>query len=319
MRCHRNIAAVTIPALALMLAGCAGGAAGASTPIPTATPEPTEVIPTPTATLRPPPTVTPFPTLPGGDESGGAAEAAQPAPTESAATESVVEPATATVTTAAPTQAPGSPTPSPTDTLVPTRQPSPTPMATSTSIAPAGVNLGNRLYQADFYQGWSTVDEQNIHIYLSNGVYVFQVGPQDDGFIFTGALAVDNLYASVEATPRECATRSGFGLRFRFVDVSNYYAFNIWCDGTYTVTERVDGNLHTGLAGGSLPGPLGEDTHRIGVTARDESFAVYFDNVLLDTFEDDSHPEGDVAIFAVSQSTGVISVAFDNLEVWLLR
>ncbi len=311
MRCDRII----IPMLALMLVGCMGGASGTPTVLPTATPEPTDIIPTPTSTLRPPPTVTPFPTLSGAGESASQPEVTPPTVAEG----TTASPEAPTATTAAPTQPPGSPTPTPTDTLVPTRPPSATPTATVTSIAPAGVSLGNRLYQADFYQGWETVDERNIRIYLSDGVYVFEVGPRDDGYIFTGALTVDDFYASVEVTPRECSERSGFGLRFRFVDVSNYYAFNVWCDGTYTVTAREGGNLRTGLAGGSLPEALGEDTHRLAVTARGEEFAVYFDNVLLDTFEDDTHPEGDIAIFAVSQSTGVVSVAFDNLGVWSLR
>lgn len=314
IRCKRII----IVMLAPILIGC-GGAAVTPALLPTATPEPTAIIPTPTSTMRPPPTVTPFPTLPGGEDSAEVAEATQPSTTETPGASTEAPTATTAAPTDAPTQALGSPTPSPTDTPIPTPTSSPTPTATPTSIAPAGVNLGNRLYEADFYQGWPTINESSSHIYLVNGVYLFEIGPNDAGYMTTGTIVIDNFYAAVEVTPRDCVTRGGFGLWFRFADNSNYYAFNIWCDDTYTVTGRDGGILNAGLAEGALPDVLGDETHKIAIAAVGDEFALYYDNTLLDTFEDDAHPEGDVAMFAVSQNTNVISVAFDNLEVWTLR
>ena len=321
---------IVMATVALLLAGCAGGAASTPTLLPTATPEPTQMIPTPTSTRRPPPTVTPFPTLPGAGDSAApsgitttAAASAPPAapavPSEPPTATSQPPTATTAPSTAVSTWTPRPPTLTFTPTLTATRAPSATPTATATRIAPPGVEIDERLYRADFYQGWPTVSEDGVRIYLSGGVYLFEVGPRNDGFMTTGSLTHQDFYSSVEVTPRACAAQSGFGLRFRFVDAGNYYALTVWCDDTYTVTEYANDHARTLPGGGALPEPLGEDTHKIAVTAVGDQFAVYFDNVLLGTFEDDTFPEGDMAMFAVSQSAGVVSVAFDNLEVWSLR
>lgn len=294
-----------IAILALTLTGCAGVPEAQMPPLPTATPEPTAIIPTSTATFLPPPTVTPFSTA-----TPRAAIALSPAPTDGAATLAATATPTEVVrpTVGVPTLVPRSPTPSP--------------AATEMGSVPAGVALGRLDFRADFYQGWPSVNTTTTHIRLSGGLYVFEVGPLDAGFVTTNVVDIGDFYASIEATPSECPENSGYGLLFHFVDNNNYYALNVWCNGTYSVVKRVDGLLRTGMASGSLSEELDPTTpisHQIAVLGVGDQYTIYFDGQTLETFEDNSHGEGDIAIYAISQGVGVIQVSFDNLEVWAVR
>jgi len=176
------------------------------------------------------------------------------------------------------------------------------------------------IFSADFYQGWPSIQDTSAKIYLSNGQYIFEVGPYDGRFIATTAVNRSDLYAQVEATPIECVTNGGYGLMFRFSDAGNYYLLTIFCNNSFSVVSRIGGTFAGGVAlTGTLPAGLDAaslTTHTLGVLSRANTHTLYFDGQAIASFSDDRLQQGDVAIYAVSEGSGVLKVAFDNLKVW---
>jgi hypothetical protein len=199
-------------------------------------------------------------------------------------------------------------------TILPTDEP-------SQSRPPSEANLGQVLFQADFSQGWLTIEEETATIKIMNGQYVFEVGPFDGRYISTTAVDQADLYAQIETAPQQCNEGGGYGLLFRFVDGSNYYLITIYCNDRYSLVGRVNGSLlGQALAHGTLPpGISASDPHTLGVLTQAANLSIFMDGQLLTTASDASLDTGDIALYAVSQSASISKVAFDNLEVWVVR
>ena len=299
-------AGVTL-AMLWLLAGCQSAPAQA---LPSATPLPTQAVPTTTATFLPPPTVTPYPspTMRGAD--GGAPP------------EAVSSPA------AGDTGAPASPIPvvqnTQAPTLTPSITPSPAPTATPTVSfinLPAGVSLGGTMYLSDFAAGWPSVNDPTAKIAIKNGQYAFEVGPFDGRYFTTTVLKLANLYAQVEVTPDTCPQKAGYGLMFHFQDANNYYLLTIYCDNTYTAIAKVAGSVEA-LNYGNLPSGLNAGQQgmlHLGVLARGTSYTMFLEGQNIGAFDDSQFPQGDIAIYASSQGNKALKVSFDNLKVWSVQ
>jgi len=278
----------------MSLLGCV---AESSTLLPTATLIPTQLIPTNTPTPLPPATVTPYPTI-----------------TPHAPGESVNE---------------GDATTSATEDSQPTGvAQSPSETATQAVAASAGgqgnihegLNLGQVEFSADFARGWPTVDEPTAKIEIVNGQYAFAIGPFDARFFNTSSIDASDFYAQVDTQIVQCTEGGVYGLLVRQSDPGNYYAFVLFCNNTYSVTARVNGSLLASpLAAGSLPGTDAIGAHSLGVLAQGGNLTFYLDGQELTSISDQRHTQGDVALYAASQSSNIMEVAFDNLKVWSLR
>jgi hypothetical protein len=305
---QRLTLALTVLGVAFTLAACAGQSEPGPALLPTATVQPTQAIPTPTETPLPPPTVTSFPTVTPRSETpedltaeplepGEGSE--EPAPTSESEEQPPVE-ETSAPPTSTPISAP----------------------ATSDSGLP-GVSRDRMIFAADFYQGWPTIDEANVLIRLVDGQYLFEVGPTDAARVQTTAVNQRDAYVQVEATPKACPDETGYGLIFRYVDDDNYYLVTFSCENRVTAVARVDGSFSGGtLVDDDLPAGLdaaSPQTHILGVLSEGDSHTLYLDDQVVGSFEDARHERGDVALHAISRGTGVIRVAFDNLEVWTVR
>jgi hypothetical protein len=107
---------------------------------------------------------------------------------------------------------------------------------------------------------------------------------------------------------------------FRYVDDSNYYLLTIFCDKSYTIGGMENGSIFGNRA--ALPGaldPTSSTVHRVGVLARGDDYTLYFDKQSIGTFRDVRHQKGDVGIYAMSQDSEAIRVAFGNLRVWTIN
>jgi hypothetical protein len=264
--------------------------------LPTATPAPTQVIPSSTPTPLPPPTVTPYPSV-------------------------VSDPATI-LPVEGTTEITGSPTAG--TTIATTKSPQATAGATSATTAqPAtDLNLDRKIYSADFAQGWPTQNDTTIKMGITNGQYSFAIGPFDAAFRNTGVVNQADLYAKIEVTISECPEKAGYGLRFRLAGNNDAYTFLVFCEGTYSLTGRINGSLlQSPLASGSLPGGTDAQSgiHTLSILARGNILRIYLDDVLLAEAEDSRLDTGDVALYALSEGVGIIEVAFDNLEVWTIH
>jgi hypothetical protein len=268
--------------------------------LPTATPAPTQIVPSSTPTLLPPPTVTPYPSI-------------------------VSEPATIQLTEGT-TEVTGSPAAG--TSIATTKDPQETAAATSTTrlaptAQPAGdLNLDRKIYSADFAQGWPTQNDTTVKMVIANGQYSFAIGPFDAAFRNTGVVNQADLYAKVEVTVSDCPEEAGYGLRFRLASNNDAYTFLAFCEGTYSLTGRVNGSLlQSPLASGSLPGSIDakSGTHTLSILAHGAVLRIYFDDFMLAEAQDSRLDTGDVAIYALSEGIGIIEVAFDNLEVWTIH
>jgi hypothetical protein len=205
--------------------------------------------------------------------------------------------------------------------IPPTNTPAPTSAPAGGGLP--GVSRDRMIFAADFYQGWPTIDESNVLIRLMDGQYLFEVGPTDAARVQTTAVNQRDAYVQVEVTPRACPEEAGYGLIVRYVDDDNYYLTTISCDNRVTAVARVAGSFSGGtLLDDALPAGLdaaSPQTHILGVLSQGDSHTLYFDDQVVGSFEDSRHEQGDVALHAISRGTGVIRVAFDNLEVWTVR
>lgn len=281
--------------LCIYLYGCSARPSGT---LPTATLIPTQPIPTNTPTPLPPSTVTPYPTItPQGDvsppdESVAPNDGEGVQPTSEGAGSGQSETPVPTVTTA--------------------------PVVRQGNV-PAGLNLGSVIFTADFTQGWPSVDDPTAKISIVNGQYAFAIGPFDGRFFNTSTVDQGDLYAQVDAQILECSEGGVYGLLFRQSDAGNYYAFLLFCNNTYSVISRVNGSLRSSpIVTGDLSGADASGNHSLGVLAQGDNLTFYLDGQQLATASDQRHTSGDVALYAASQSSNVMQVAFDNLKIWSL-
>ena len=299
---QRLTIALTMLGLAVTLAGCGNQSGPESALLPTATAQPTQAMPIPTETPLPPPTVTSFPTV---------------TPRSASADDRTEEP---------PEPGEGGEEPAPTadsGEQPPAEPPTNTPVAVPDDSGLPGVSRDRMIFAADFYQGWPTIDEANVLIRLVDGQYLFEVGPTDAARVQTTAVNQRDAYVQVETTPKACPEGTGYGLIFRYVDDDNYYLTTISCDNRVTTVSRVAGSFSGGtLVDDALPAGLdaaSDQVHTLGVLSEGDSHTLYLDDQVVGNFDDSEHEQGDVALHAISRGTGVIRVAFDNLEVWTVR
>ena len=298
----RNRLALAIMGVATAgLIGCAGQSGG---DLPTATPPPIMPTETMTATFLPPPTVTAFPTATQRGDSGIA-----PPPVDGS-TATPQPGAAITATPSGPTAIPT--TAAPTATL--TQPPPPIPI-------PDGTILGERVFTADFFQGWPPADFPTVKMGIVDGQYVITAGPSDAGVRNSGTVNQKDLVQQIELTLSSCPAQTGFGMRFRQKDSGSYYRISVFCDNTYAAGTVLSGSV-TIIGSGSLPSGVDASTagkHTLGVAAFNQGLTFYFDGKLVGTASEASLDQGDVAFYAFSQGPQVISVAFDNWQVWSLR
>lgn len=306
---HRRVPIFTLIIIVILLTACQGNVP--TSVLPTTTPAPDQPIPTITATVLPPPTVTAFPTAtpsdsdqtPTGEETPGEGEAEESdVPTPGGEASPEAESAEPTATEA----------PLPTSTPVPTEA----------GDGPGGVTLGQSLFVADFIQGWPTVNESSAKVGIVSGEYVFEIGPFDGRFMTTAAVNASDMFTQIETRLEGgCPEKAGYGLYFHFTDLTDYYLISLLCDNTFSATARTDGAL-VDLGSGPLPDGIDAtdaEKHTLGVVAVGSRYTLYFDEVEIGSFEDGGQESGDIAPYAFSQGENVLRVAFDNLEVWAVK
>lgn len=205
----------------------------------------------------------------------------------------------------------------------PTPEPQPT---TGYPNRPEGVldwTSGEPFYISQYDRNWPTIDDGQVHIYLSGGKYVFEINTDARRYIATDSINEDNFYTQVEINPVTCPETAGYGLFFRLQDGNNYYALTVFCNNRLTVYARAGGDLiTTPLVDTTLPSNLSANengVHVIGILALDNVFTVYFDTFEVAVFESDLHPRGDIALYAANPTYETMRVDFDNLVFWLVR
>ncbi len=184
------------------------------------------------------------------------------------------------------------------------------------------VELGVRLYDFGFEDssgGWYLEGDEGISAVLEAGQLVIQ-GLGGTARYLSGAVSIADFYATADFYPQNCPEGGAFGIAFR-AGPGVGYAFLAGCDATYRV-ERVTGQgLTATVLTGALPSApfAGAGSHhKMGVLARGSQFTVYWDDVALQDFTDSSITQPGEIGFAFVSSIEQLTVAADNLRVWIL-
>ena len=130
-------------------------------------------------------------------------------------------------------------------------------------------------------------------------------------------LVLGNFYAEIVARPSLCRGSDSYGLIVRSAGRS-YYRFILSCNGLVRA-ERVNTRgiipLHEPIRSGDVPpGAPGEVT--IGVWAVGSELRLFLNGRYQFGFSDTSYSSGALGVFALSQGTDPVSVAFSDLKVY---
>ena len=284
---HRTIFLISLTVL--LLAACAprqnvieSGVSGTLTAL-----APTAILPLdrPTSTLVPilaPPTSSPIPT---------ATSAGGPTPTESPAENATPETTSASAL--------------------------PTVAATLALEPPAA---GELIFEDKFDSPgpWSVGEVDDSNVAVSGGVMTFtQKTPGSFSFRIIGRQGGD-FYAELSAALADrCATGDRYGLMFRVQDPSNYYLYQIDCDGRYRFARYV-GGAATAIVDWTASPAIARGTaaaNTLAVTARGDTFLLIVNGTPLTTAADSAFAGGRFGLLVGANVTRNFAVLFDNLKV----
>jgi hypothetical protein len=126
-----------------------------------------------------------------------------------------------------------------------------------------------------------------------------------------------DFYAQVNTTLADrCASGDRYGLMFRVQDLSNYYAFQIDCDGRYRLmryvadasTPIIDWTPSVAIQRGA------QAANTLAVTAQGDSFLLTINATPLITATDGAFAEGRFGLMVGANFTKNFAVVFDNLQ-----
>ena len=247
------------------------------------------------------PTSTPVPTLPPTHLQPSATPGSEAAPaTEAAsATETTPGEGTATVTIAA------------------TETPSPVPTETPALDHSA---IGELIFEDPFDSSglWTLGETENSSVAIGGGVMTFtQKTPGTFSFRILGRQGGD-FHAEIDgALAKNCGSGDRYGLMFRAQDLSNYYVFQIDCDGRYRFARYVEGAV-TAIVDWT-PSPAidrgAQSANTLAVTAKGEAYAFAINGTPVATANDGIFESGRFGVTVGANVTKDFTVVFDNLKV----
>jgi hypothetical protein len=226
-------------------------------------------------------------------------------------------PADRPTSTSVPTLAP------PTATSLPTETP-PLPTVAATegpppTDTPVAGTVGELIFEDTFDNPgpWAVGDSGDSNVAVSGGVMSFaQKMPGSFSFRVIGRQGAD-FYAEVTgALAKNCGSGDFYGLMFRIQDASNYYAFQIDCDGRYRFARYV-GGAKTAIVdwtGTSAINRGAQANNTLAVTARGSTFQFAVNGTPLATADDTAFASGRFGLMVGSNVTKNFTVLFDNLR-----
>ncbi len=265
----------------------------------------------------------------------------QPLPTVTEAVSGQQTQAAATLTLAASPEAPaGTPTlaaptstgvqlnaPTPTSSVSATLTASPTPTASPlpnpASLTPPAF-IGDSLYTDDFTQPqlWPASDDATQRIGVAEGQLSITLKTADRfTLIYDIKRRAGNFYASTLSTASACKFRDRHGLLFRLQGPSDYYQFEVDCDGRYRLAKIVGGAL-TALKDWTPNAAIlkGENArHLLGVRAQGDTLEIFVNGVSLTQITDSTFSEGGFGFYAGAGLSTTYTATFDDLQVWELK
>jgi len=192
------------------------------------------------------------------------------------------------------------------------------PSATPTSAPPPPA--GAIIFTDDFSQPnlWTTGEDSFQRIAVAEGKLSMTLKTEDR---FTLAYNIKrrarDFYAVVTASAADCHFRDRYGLLFRLQDDTQYYQFEMDCDGRYRLSKVVNGTLTTlkDWTPSDFIRPGGGAVNKIGVRAVGHSIEVFANDQSLFKTSDETYEEGGFGLYAGSGVSTTYTATFDDLEV----
>jgi hypothetical protein len=228
------------------------------------------------------------------------------------------------VPTLAPPTAPITPTepaaeePSPTAPTDATVEPSATLEPTATATL-AAVTVGDLIFLDTFDSPgpWSVGETDTSNVSVAGGVMTFTQKKTGSFSIRIVGKQGANFYAEVTAALADrCASGDRYGLIFRVQNPSNYYAFQVDCDGRYRLMRYVD-DASTAIVDWTPSSAIQrgkQSVNTLAVTAQGDSFWLAINGTPLTTAADGTFAAGRFGLMVGANITQNFSVVFDNLQ-----
>ena len=245
-----------------------------------------------------------------------------PTVTQEVGAQQTLAAATETLAAASATAPPdASPTTSRTQARPPTATPQP-----SAARLPIGTPtfIGKAIFTDDFSQPqvWPASDDNAQRIAVADGQLSITLKAEDRfTIVYDVKRRAADFYAAVTGTAAACRFRDRHGLLFRLQDSSNYYQFEVDCDGRYRLAKVLDGAL-TPLKDWTASEAIrkGEGmTNELGVRAKGGTLEVFVNGQALFQAQDSAYAEGGFGLYTGSGLSGTYTAVFDDLAVSSLQ
>ncbi len=195
-------------------------------------------------------------------------------------------------------------------------------VAVATASAQGGVAKGELLYSDDFSDpgsGWDIREGDDGSTVYQNGEYHITVSEIDWVAWGNPYSNFSDFVLDVDATQVSGTNDNDFGVLLRYVDVDNFYRFEISGDGYYSFDLMQDNEWIT-LIDWTESSAIrqGNDTNAITVLCEGDLFTFYVNGEYLGEYRDSTFPSGDIGLLAGTIEEAPVHIAFDNIKVWAL-
>jgi len=227
---------------------------------------------------------------------------------------------------------PGATPPVPTVTRTPV--PSATPPLTAIAQPPTGtpaptesptpLALGASLYEDDFTQPkqWNLGEDNVQRTAIAGGQLSITLKVADRfTFIYNLTRRARDFYAIATGAAADCRFRDRYGLLFRVQNGSNYYQFEVDCDGRYRLSKVVDETLtplRDWTPSDSVRSGSGV-SNDLSVRAEGDNLEVFANGQSLWKLTDTTYAEGGFGLYAGSGVSETYTATFDDLRVWEIK
>jgi hypothetical protein len=215
----------------------------------------------------------------------------------------------------------------------PTVEPTATPTATPATAVDADTLVGEiRLTKPDFSDdfrratsGWGTSEAEDVSVAYADRALVFDIDRQNY-LTWTYNDQIDELEPAdflleVDTEHLEGPTNVGYGLFFAFHDADNYHRLFVSQNGQYSLQKFVDGVGEDLIKWQATPALSTEaqGVNRLGLLIEGAEITVMANDQVLAQVTDPEMTPGRLALMASTAAVPGLQLAFDNLDLWVLK
>jgi hypothetical protein len=163
--------------------------------------------------------------------------------------------------------------------------------------------------------GWETSETAAGSVRYDYGAFIIHVAAASQTLWSTIPVEVGDLSFSIQAEQTAGDLQNAYGLLFRFRDQNNFYAFLANGDGKYALLVKLNGQWSAIQDWTSASAIQRGDANFLRVEARGARIALYANDSLLTTVQDDKLSKGRVGLVAATLAGPPATIVFQ--DAWL--